>query len=158
MCCCGKPTINGELGFRWNNPDAKPGIYPLNAPKLNEGDTLLYDEPGRCGGLDCHSHHYRLVRIYGSIYLYVRHGGGDERFRLSTTPSFLAGLAAMDSTMRYWTFHSIYYAHHYAVQEARDAERSRWQQAAADKRIKTRKQRGSNTVKVWIEEKLSNAS
>jgi len=27
-----KPTINGELGYRWNNPNAEPMIHPVNAP------------------------------------------------------------------------------------------------------------------------------
>ncbi len=156
MCCCGKPTINGEVGYRWNDPHSQPGVYPVNAPGLDAADILLHDEPGRCGGLDSHSYHYRLVRQYGSTFLLVRHGGGDERFRLSCTNVLLDGLAEMDSTLRYWTFNAIYHAGSDAQKKARENEAARWRQAAAEKRIRTRKARGATTIKVWIEPLLSN--
>lgn len=156
MCCCEKPTINGEVGYRWNDPNSQPGVYPVNAPGLDATDVLLYDEPGRCGGLDSHSYHYRLVRRHGSKLMLVRHGGGDERFRLSCTDALLGGLAAMDSTLRYWIFNAIYHARSDAQQKARDNEAMRWRQAAAENRIRTRKVRGENTVNVWIERSLSN--
>ena len=60
MCCCGKPVINGQPGFKWQPNDA-PRIHPVNPPALDEYETLLYDEPGRCGGLDAHCHHYRVA-------------------------------------------------------------------------------------------------
>lgn len=151
MCCCGKPTVNGELGYRWNNLSSSPGIHPVNAPDLSAGDILLHDEPGRCGGIDSHCHHYRLVHKSGSTYLLVRHGAGDERFRLSCTQALLDGLVAMDSSLRYWAFNAIYHARSDAEREARNNEALRWRKAAAEKRIRTRKTRGENTVKVWIE-------
>ncbi len=80
MCCCGQPTINGTPGaYSW---DGKTwSTRQPEPPPLQEGDTLLYDEPGRCGGIDHHSHHFRLVRRqYGGHVVLVRHGGGDERF------------------------------------------------------------------------------
>ena len=150
MCCCGKPTVNGEVGYRWNDPTAAPGVYPINAPELGDGDIQLYDEPGRCGGLDSHCHHYRLVRSHGMVCLLVRHGGGDERFRLSHTNSLLDAFAAMDPTARYWMFNTIYHARSDAARESREREAMRWRTAAAEKRIRTRKNRGANTVKVWI--------
>jgi hypothetical protein len=61
MCCCGTPVVNGEPGYKWQFNDT-PGVRPVNAPSLNDNDQLLRDEPGRCGGLDSHSHHYRLVK------------------------------------------------------------------------------------------------
>jgi len=148
MCCCGKPTINGTLGYRWNQPDAPPSIYPVNPPTLKEDDTLLYDEPGRCGGIDAHCHHYRLVR--GGTLL-VRHGGGEERIQLSTTPALLIALAAMDSHTRYWLFRALYYAHHYAATNATDRENARWAQAVLDRRVRTK--RTKYTARVWINPK-----
>jgi hypothetical protein len=47
--------------------------------------------------------------------------------------------------------HAIYGAYIDGQQEATDGESAKWTKAAAENRIKTRKQRGSNFVKVWIE-------
>lgn len=58
MCCCGCPVVNGEPGYKWNPKDT-PTVRPVDPPLLNDDDQLLRDEPGRCGGLDSHSHHYR---------------------------------------------------------------------------------------------------
>ncbi len=70
---------------------------------------LLYDEPGRCGGMDSHRHHFRVTQWHGSMYLLVQHGEGDERIRLHENAQFVALLAAMDSTARYWTLAAMYY-------------------------------------------------
>lgn len=147
MCCCGKPTINGEPGYRWNDPSGPGGIRPVNPPDVVEGETILFDEPGRCGGIDSHSHHYRVVR--GSLL--VRHGGGDERVRLSNTNAVITALSGLDSNGRYWLLNAIYQAHHDGGRDAMVKERETWRKAAASKRIRTRKQRGSDSVKVWIE-------
>ncbi len=153
MCCCERPTINGEIGFRWNNPNAAPGIYPVNPPAIIDGETILYDEPGRCGGLDSHSHHYRVVQSgSGSLTLLVRHGGGDDRIPyLSCSKTLLAPLATLDSNGRYWILNAIYHAQRSAAARAQETEVAKWRKAAANKQIRTRKQRGSAFVKVWID-------
>ena len=148
MCCCGKPVINGEAGYRWNTPDGPAGVYPVNPPALSDGDVLLYEEPGRCGGVDSHSHHYRVVARSGSAFLLVRHGGGDECVRLANGKVLLYGLALLDGA-RYWTLNAIYHAYAAGHREAYEAETQRWRVAAAEKRIKTRKCK--RVVKVWIE-------
>ena len=150
MCCCGKPVVNGEVGYKWNKPDGPEGIYPVNPPELEPDDQLLRDEPGRCGGTDAHSHHYRLVKvpILGPTLL-VKHGGGQERIRLSGP--ITDTLLALDSTACYWLLGAIYHAHSDGGHQARSTTAQTWQKAAAEKRIKTRKQRGSDRVKVWIE-------
>ena len=150
MCCCGRPVVNGEMGFKWQPNDA-PSVRAVNPPELLEGETLLYDEPGRCGGLDSHCHHYRVTLKYGSMFLVVRHGGGDQRFRLSCAETIKGPLAVLDSTARYWLLNAIYHAQSNSAREAREMEAAKWQRAAVEKRIRTRKQRGRGTVKVWIE-------
>lgn len=154
MCCCGQPTINGQPGFRWQ-PNDPPSVYPVNPPALGDGDELLYDEPGRCGGTDCHCHHYRIVRPRhrGGIALYVRHGAGNERIDLHGhgAGSLEPTIATLDTTARYWLLHAIYYAYHDGERKAADKCNSTWTQAAAEKRIKTRKNSRRGTVKVWIE-------
>jgi hypothetical protein len=160
MCGCGKPTINGEPGaYSW---DGKSFLtYTPAPPELAEGERLLYDEPGRCGGLDCHSHHFRIVKAdMGRHFLLVRHGCGDERVALCCIGDLAikAGtLDKMNSNERYWWMHLLYSVQREAASKAREAANRIWQQAAADKRIKTRKNRGRGTVKVWIEDKAVTA-
>jgi hypothetical protein len=153
MCNCIKhPTVNGEPGYRWN--DEREGVHPINPPDLEEGDELLYDEPGRCGGIDSHSHHFRVVKKSSWYYLIVRHGGGDERIRLAgcnEKAGLLPALELLDSHTRYWLLQSIYSTQREAVTYARNAEKGKWALAAANKQIKTRKSRGYGNVRVWID-------
>ena len=150
MCCCNKPTINGEPGYKWQPNDAA-SVRRVNPPTLSDGEVLLYDEPGRCGGIDSHSHHYRVVKYYGTITLLVRHGGGDERIQLSLYEDQPEILARLSSNDRYWLLNATYHAYSEGRQQGRDATTQTWNKAAAEKRIKTRKIRGLNSVKVWIE-------
>ena len=147
MCMCGKPTVNGEPGYSWSGE--RTSVRPVDPPDLCESDVLLYDEPGRCGGLDSHSHHFRVVKSHGSYALLVRHGGGDERIRLPHPG--IPALANLDSNGRYWLLLMIHSAASHANEAGRSSEYAKWHRAAADKRIKTRKLR-TGAVKVWIDE------
>jgi len=151
MCCCGKPVINGEPGYRWQHTD-KPSVRQPAPPPLQEGDELLADEPGRCGGLDAHSHHFRLVKRHGYPVLLVQHGGGAERIDLGCSARLIVDdLLTLESRARYWMLHTIYSIHDDARREASKREAGHWQRAAAEKRIRTRKMRRQDAVKVWIE-------
>jgi len=151
MCCCDQPTINGENGYKWQ-PNEQPKIRPAYPPEIKEGDILLYDEPGRCGGIDSHSFHYRVVKNnVNSPFLLVRHGGGDERIRLSLYYGQVDVLANLCSNDRYWILNAIYHAASDAKHKGRDAANELWEKAAVEKRIRTRKMRGCDRVKVWIE-------
>lgn len=148
MCYCEQPNVNGTTN----------STYHVNPPSLSDGDVLMYDQPGRCGGIDSHSHHFRVVRSYSTLHLLVRHGGGDERIRLHFYGAdFLAAVAAMDSNTRYWMLLEIYNAHKDASREGRASEAERWSSAAAEGRIKTRKLPKQGRVKVWIEDSASGA-
>lgn len=148
MCMCGKPTINGEPGYSWDGKSVS--VRHVMPPELRNGDQLLYDEPGRCGGLDSHSHHFRVVKRSYSHALLVRHGGGEEAIDLSVAFKLaLDGLAVLDSNSRYWLFLSIHSAQRIAETRAQDKCNATWRKAAAEKRVKTRKMRAG--VKVWIE-------
>ena len=152
MCMCEHPNVNGTPNaYSWNNTNKS--TRPVDPPELRDGDELLYDEPGRCGGLDCHSHHFRLVKSgYGGHDVLVRHGGGDERVSVfNMGKQLISSFAALDSNGRYWMMHALYSTHSHVKQRTADEVRRHWQQAAAEKRIKTRKARGHGTVKVWIE-------
>lgn len=137
------------MGYKWQPNDA-PTIRQPHAPSLGEDDVLLFDEPGRCGGLDGHSHHFRIVKRNRIMpFLLVAHGGGEERIELfSLAPAVLADL---DSNQRYWMMYALFRAYRDGTQKATDTERIKWMKAAAEKRIKTRKQPARGNVKVWIE-------
>lgn len=160
MCCCDQPNVNGQPGYKWQ-PSHAPSVRPVSAPDLAEGDTLLIDEPGRCGGIDSHSHHYRLVRAKFGMALLVRHGGGDQRIDLShgNQKAVIAGLLALDSTARYWILNSLFYADMDAKLRTAGEVELKWRAAASEKRIKTRKRRGvhNKSVDVWIEPAATSA-
>lgn len=147
MCCCGKPVVNGEPGYKWNFND-DPGVRRVDPPSLENHDTLIRDEPGRCGGIDSHCHHYRLVKSFSSLILLVRNGTGDHRLRLSGPLESV--LARLDSTDCYWVLNAIYHAYSDGRQSGSEQTTATWRKAAAEKRIKTRKERGADRVRVWI--------
>ena len=154
MCMCGKPVKNGEPGYSWDGKSV--GVRPVDAPELAEGDTLLYDEPGRCGGVNSHHLHLRVVRErWGGFILLVRHGLGDERIKITGSGKWLDSLRPGN---RYWVLHAIFCAQNDAARNAKGEETARWSQAAAEKRIRTRRARGSSSVKVWIEPKKEQES
>lgn len=148
MCCCGKPNVNGTPNaYSWDGKTFS--TRAPNPPALAEHDVLLTDDPGRCGGLDCHCHHFRVVRQHGSFYLLVRHGGGDERISLSMRPG-VKEILDMEPNARFWALQLLYQVQYEAAKKARDNERHVWQAAALQKRIKT--SRRGRQHKVWIED------
>jgi hypothetical protein len=149
MCCCGKPIVNGERGYKWNRSDEPEGIYPVNPPTLSDRDELLRDLPGRCGGLDSHSYHYRLIRSGCAYELLVRHGGGDERIHHLSGP-IIEPLLQLDSNACYWLLNAIYHAHADGKRLGSETTDRRWREAAAQGRVKTRKVRNRDAVTVTI--------
>lgn len=156
MCCCQTPTINGELGYMWQ-PNDKPRIHPAQPPITDR--NILYDEPGRCGGQDSHSYHYRVVgSATGAQFpsLLVRHGGGQEEIRLSNGAAVLRALSVLDSNGRYWLLNALYHAQADARRTAQENESTKWRKAAVEKRIKVRKVRnGHYRVELLPETSLS---
>lgn len=148
MCCCAQPNVNGTPGYQWNPKDA-PSIRPVNPPALREGDTLVFDEPGRCGGLDSHCHHYRVViDAHGRHALLCGNGSGDHAIRISNCRAVIDALAKLDSNGRYWLLNAVYHAEQDAVIQTNSKVNARWTQAAIDKRIKVSRRR--NAVRVSI--------
>ena len=146
MCCCAKPNINGEPGYSWDGKHI--GTHPVNPPDLQERDVLLFDEPGRCGGMDSHCRHYRLVKGCGTELL-VKHGAGSDRMRVSLPREF--SFEGMDSDTRYWLLNAIYHAYSHGERDGRAAESAHYRTAFAEGRLKKRKMPGRDAVKIWIE-------
>lgn len=151
MCCCGKPNKNGEPGYSWDGKSFS--TRQVDPPDMEESDTLLHDEPGRCGGLDSHCHHLRLVRRrYDGLTLLVRHGGGDECLTLRDYNATLEKtLAAMDSDSRYWALLAILRTAKERSLLARSEESLCWRTAIAEGRVKRRKLRGQSAYRVTID-------
>lgn len=140
MCCCAIPNVNGEPGYSWDGKNVS--TRPVDPPTLTDRDVLLFDEPGRCGGMDSHSHHYRLVSDIG-LHLLVKHGGGQERIRVSLPRGF--SFEGPDSNTRYWMLNAIFHA-------SSDGK------AFVEDRLKKRKLPSQGTVKVWIEPRPESTS
>lgn len=150
MCMCEKPTINGDPGYSWDGKSFF--VRTPDPPELADDEELLYDEPGRCGGIDSHCHHFRLVKKHGRFNLLVRNGGGDRRISLGSRQPGMQALSKLDSNDRYWLLQMLYHSIQDSARSATESESAKWRRAAAEKRIKTRKVRGKDSVKVWIED------
>lgn len=147
MCCCPEPNVNGEPGYSWDGKSVS--TRPVAPPMLIDGDVLLFDEPGRCGGMDSHCYHYRLVKHAGSTVLAVQHGGGPDRVRLSLPRGFT--FEAVDSNTRYWLLNAMYHAHYDGRSDGSTRTSQAYRKAFADGRLKKRNLPKQGTVKVWIE-------
>lgn len=133
------------------------------APTVAAGETVLFDEPGRVldrkaegGHTDvCYrAYWFRVVSgQFGPVALRVKHGGGEESWNIGyATDPAVEALGMLDSDARYFVLHALMDAHHTSASNAADRTSAHWRQAAADKRIKTRKLPRQNAVKVWIED------
>ena len=133
-------------------------LDPRRAPTLQDGDELLYCEPGRIvtrasgSGTDCRSHWFRIVKNGGMYSLLVQHGGGEQRVRLGyeyRNPRAI--FDPLPSDARYWLMWILLEVHNAAQRAASAMAAQTYKQAFADGRLKKRKQRGQDAVKVWIE-------
>ena len=139
------------------------GADPLRAPKLEEGETVMFSEHGRIvkantyghgrNGIDYRSHYFTIVKTaYSGCALLVKHGGGEERFKLDySAPRVAQFFEPLDSTARYLLMHAFYSVHEDAARDAKAATAQEHKLAFAEGRLKKRKQRGADAVKVWIE-------
>lgn len=131
-------------------------------PTPKDGETILFDEPGRVldlkaeGGkynVDYRSHSFRVFASeVGSITLAVKHGGGQERWHVgSENAPLLHALARLSSDERYFTLYAIMEAHTRSAQMGYARACGEYESAFIEGRLKKRKERGKNQVRVWIE-------
>ncbi|HET6725864.1 MAG TPA: hypothetical protein VFH85_07660 [Gammaproteobacteria bacterium] len=131
-------------------------------PTVPEGDTVLFNEPGRVldrktdgGNTDvCYSAHCFMVTAgkYGPAMLRVRHGAGEESWRIGwACDPIMEALGMLDSNARFFMLHSMMRAHHESAERTAARVGGKYLQAFADGRLKKRKLRGRNEIKVWIE-------
>lgn len=131
-------------------------------PETPDGHEVLFSEHGRVldlkaagGNYDvCYrSYAYTVTAASGGLtHLRVKHGGGEESYRIGyRNDPLVKALGRLDSDARYFILHGIREQATQAARSATDRTELHWRQAAAEKRIRTRKIRGENKVKVWIE-------
>lgn len=140
------------------------GSDPLRAPEIEAGEIEIYSEHGR--DLPCRddrrtygvcfcSHWFKIVQEpHGGRYaLLVKHGGGAERIRLGyeSCGGIVTAMAGMDSDTRYLMMHDLHKLYRETKSITAAEEATKWRSAFVFGRLKKRKVRGSNSVKVWIE-------
>jgi hypothetical protein len=150
MCCCGKNNVNGQPGYSWDGRSV--GVHAITAPEVDAGDEILIDEPGRCDkvrGLDCHCHHFALVKSPGNgRYIACRHGGGTVCYELPHRAGIDFVFAGLDSDGRYWLMYAIWTAASKAAKESRANTERTWAEAVAEKRTKIRRRHGRRYVEI----------
>lgn len=148
MCCCKTPSINGQVNaYSWDGKHF--GTREPNAPDLTDGDELIWDLPGRCGGVDSHCHHFRVVKgRYGDCALLVRHGGGDERLPLGRDGRIVGPLQILDDGTRYFFVMRFYHLMTGEIRKAEAKIRSEERRAFAEGRMKKRRKHGQTYVEV----------
>lgn len=152
MCCCGKPTINGQPGqYSWDGKSFN--TYPHVPPETEDGDTVIYDEPGRCGGVDNHCHAYMVVKSsMARWFLLYRHGGGQGRIEIPRYgfqgDRYGDPFKGMDSDHRYWLMHSMFSVWKASRDQANTEANARWRKAALEKKIKIRRKRGNRFAEI----------
>ena len=150
MCCCEKNVVNGQPGYSWDGHTTQ--IHPIVPPDIAQGDTVLFDEPGRCckvRGIDCHCHHLAFVKSDGnSRYIACRHGGGTVCYEVPRYAKIDYVLAGLDSDGRYWLMYAMWEAASSAAKQSRaDTERT-WATAVAENRTKIRRRHGRRYVEI----------
>ncbi len=123
------------------------------APAVPEGHTILIDEPGRVLDNVCYrAFSFRVTKEqFGDYILRVRHGGGDESWRMEWRKRVVGIIEGLDSDSRFLMLHALMRAHQQSATITAERVAANWRKAAAEKRIKTRKLPGKNAVKVWVE-------
>lgn len=129
------------------------------APAIPAGEIVLFSEPGRVldnkaegGHTDvCYqAFHYAVTKAeYGRYVLRSRSGLGDRALPLDKQT--VEGLALLDSDHRFFMLYALRRAYDEGVKHGTRCATLEHQQAFVDGRLKKRKNRGQDSVKVWIE-------
>ena len=140
-------------------------LEPERAPKLMNGDELIYCEHGRIiygsperkagEGTDCRSHWFRIVKNMGCWFLLVHHGAGEERVRLGYGyRNYPAMFDPLTSDARFWLMWQLLEIYHGGHITGVEETAQRYTTAFVEGRLKKRKLPKQEHVKVWIEPKF----
>jgi hypothetical protein len=149
-----------ELAGRFENktehldPKLNYGAEAWRAPKIKEGDTVLFSECGRVLDCDYRSHWFMLVKPkFGFYTLLVHHGGGEERIVLTTFNHIVGILGTLDTHQRYLLLHLLFSIQREARSNATQETANAFKVAFVEGRLKKRKVRGQSAYKVTVETK-----
>jgi hypothetical protein len=120
----------------------------------HSGNNILLEEKGRViGEVDYNSFTLKLVRDMGFYHLYVIHGAGEEKISLiHVKEQVIKTILNMEPDTRFLTLFAFYDIAKNEFQKGFNEAEVTYQRAAAEGRLKTRKVRGENRVKVWVED------
>lgn len=120
----------------------------------HSGNNILLEEKGRViGEVDYNSFTLKLVRDMGFHYLYVTHGAGEEKIPLiHVREQVIENILNMEPDTRFLTLFAFYDIAKSEFQKGFNKAEITYQRAAAEGRLKTRKVRGENRVRVWVED------
>jgi hypothetical protein len=133
----------------------------MDAPTLTNEQTLVRNLPGMViGSVTYESYNLSLVTEgCAKVSLLVRHGGGQESIYLRTPGRYLRDLIptlpAQDAFMLLFTVREAFQA---GKQQGINQTADEFKQAFIEGRLKKRKLRGQNRVKIWIETAMQQAS
>lgn len=152
-----KDKVLSDIDVR--NPKLNYGADQWRRPEIESGDTVIYDEPGRVlpsflkDTLVTYQAYYILVvkQEFGGYALYIKHGGGQEKIKLSHYEPAIKSLADLSSDNRYLVLYMLYRAQTEAASEAVKKTAEKYCMAFIEGRLKKRKMPRSSAVKVWIE-------
>lgn len=141
-----------------HDPAKNYGAETWRAPTIKNGEVVRLDEPGRVYqftnyAVTYQSYYLRVVGLeFGGMELRVRHGAGEERYRLGTLDKrAVEALNKLDSDDRYSVLFTMYDAIKKAVSNAAADTSKEYRTAFVQGRLKKRKGRGQDSVKVWVE-------
>lgn len=120
----------------------------------HSGNNILLEERGRIiGEVDYNCYTLKLVRDMGFHHLYVTHGAGEEKISLiHVKEQVIKNILNMEPDTRFLTLFAFYDIAKSEFQKGFCRAETIYQRAAAEGRLKTRKVRGENRVRVWVEE------
>lgn len=136
-------------------------LDPARAPKVHETDTVIFSEHGRIAfNLDYRSHWFILVKQqFAGHALLVSHGAGEEQIQLPRCrfEHVIDVLSGLNSDLRYLMMYQLFDIHKEGRTLGREAVEFLYKKAFAHGRLKKRKIRGANKVKIWIEPEITRA-
>ncbi len=127
------------------------------APELKEGETLIFDEPGRVLQVwenyrICYrSHYFRVIKLPSSHYvLRVKHRVVEE-IEIGFGRQCMRSLELLDSDSRFMLFWGMFAIKYRSAREASAQTAKEYREAFAAGRLKKRKMPRRDEYKVWID-------